>query len=222
MEAVRAIPILINEAMEDRLSWPASNSGLFSVCSAFNAITGTDERNNDWEWLWKIKCWEKVKTFLWATLKGRLFMHAEWKRRHLTKNSLCPKSREEDESIKHLLWDYMETKEVWRYTHYHSYFSFGQWVSPAEWIKDNCSRRLWIDGDAFWPLVFVFTFWNIWKNRNERVFSGTQGNNRRIAALAEQQAKEATSVMSKHRGLLTPSLTGCGGPSKPRMGQVKH
>lgn len=111
VDVIRGIPIPVDTQRSDRIYWAGEDTGKFTVCFAFNFIAGQEEDDHgyDWSWLWKINCWEMVKSFLWILLKGRLLTNLERARRQLTEDGTCSTCNEEEESIRHLFWDCFRT-----------------------------------------------------------------------------------------------------------------
>lgn len=61
---VRATPIYEAVTAEDTMVWAETSTGNFSISLAFLMITGTTEDDEDLAWVWRLKCMEKVKTFI--------------------------------------------------------------------------------------------------------------------------------------------------------------
>ncbi|XP_019162015.1 PREDICTED: uncharacterized protein LOC109158583 [Ipomoea nil] len=175
INTIRAVPIPFDGTTKDAIGWAGSDSGKFSTKSAYSCLAGTDEINKDWMWLWKLKCWEKIKVFIWLILKGRLLTNAERFRRHLADSGRCPCCDLEEESLKHLFWDCSAIQTTWHLTDTPTCFGFPVHWSIEHWIETNCS----IKQDHSWPSRFAFTLWSRWKNRNAWTFQ-----NQKVTPLA--------------------------------------
>lgn len=80
------------------------------------AISGTSDEEEGWRWIWKLKCWEKVKSFIWLLVKNSLLTNAERERRHLMTEASCSYCWAEAETSRHLFWDCQAARNVWKYT----------------------------------------------------------------------------------------------------------
>lgn len=149
---IKTIPIPVVDGVEDALHWPIGKGGKFSVSSAFDAIAGRDDTRGDWSWLWKVRVWEKVKLFLWLVAKGRIMTNLERVRRHFTVDNRCPVCGEDEESIRHMVWDCRLARGVWRLTYSPAHFAFPLFVSTGDWVKDNCCNRMEMNGGCLGPL----------------------------------------------------------------------
>nr|GMD78207.1 LINE-type retrotransposon LIb DNA [Ipomoea batatas] len=68
-------------SLEDTLAWKDSVSYKFSVSLAFKTIVGDDEEGKILSWIWKLKCVERVKMFIWIVVKGMLLTNVDRKRK---------------------------------------------------------------------------------------------------------------------------------------------
>lgn len=177
--------------------WPLDSKGMFSVSSVFNLIISSEDNDEDWSWLWRLNCWEKIKVLLWTIMKGRILTNAERARRHLTVDKTCPICQEEEETIKHLLWDCTAAREAWRFTSSPINYAFRQNDTLASWIKRNISSKDWTVDHTAWGPRFAFMIWGLWKSRNKLVFNGIWANGRNTARQARRNSIEAVSLLSQ-------------------------
>lgn len=105
VDAIRAIPLPLKDGAEDRISWTKGDAGRFTTKSAYVAISGVSDDEGSWHWIWKLKCWEKVKSFIWLVAKNSLLTNVERERRHLTVDASCSLCWTEAETSRHLFWD---------------------------------------------------------------------------------------------------------------------
>lgn len=78
---IRAVPLSLDASLEDTLAWKDSVSYKFSVSLAFKTIVGDDEEGKILSWIWKLKCVERVKMFIWIVVKGMLLTNVDRKRK---------------------------------------------------------------------------------------------------------------------------------------------
>lgn len=150
--------------------------------------------------------WEKIKTFLWLLAEGRLLTNHERERRHLTMDNRCPVCEEDDESTRHLFWDCMFARDVWRGTYAPEKFGFPHHMQTADWLKKNCDKKHWMADNPPWKAKFAFTLWGIWKARNEKVFRGATCSHLRVVQKVLAQVHEMKCLMTHSNERLASAL----------------
>lgn len=78
-EDIKAVPINGSEGTKDQLIWSEGKSGGVTVKEAYNHFIskslGNIPPNLDWKYLWKLKCPQKIKSFLWLFCHNRLSLN---------------------------------------------------------------------------------------------------------------------------------------------------
>uniref|UniRef100_A0A2N9EDK8 Reverse transcriptase zinc-binding domain-containing protein n=1 Tax=Fagus sylvatica TaxID=28930 RepID=A0A2N9EDK8_FAGSY len=109
----------------DRLFWNESNSGLFTVKSAYylqrnrelvdvvGECSQMDRERNFWKFLWSLSLPPKIKAFLWRACTGILPTNGLLWSRHMRRDGLCECCKQEVESDGHALWSCMVANDVW-------------------------------------------------------------------------------------------------------------
>ncbi|CAN1789810.1 Putative ribonuclease H protein At1g65750 [Linum perenne] len=100
---------------EDAWVWGEEINGWFSIRSAYDLILKPVNNNPDvdWNWVWKWIGPSRVQHFLWLVTHDRLLTNLERKRRHISDSSSCPRCRDINESVPHVLWDCPFAALVW-------------------------------------------------------------------------------------------------------------
>lgn len=88
--------------MDDKLAWPLLGIGSFSVSSTYNLIAKNCQPKETMVWVWRIKCIEKVKSFIWPNAKESLLTNAERAKRGMTPDYMCRTCNEHEETKDHL------------------------------------------------------------------------------------------------------------------------
>lgn len=88
-------------------SWAPSSSGSFLTSSAYHHLVSSSWNAKDpaWQHLWKLPVAQRIKTFSWLLLKGRLLTNSERVRRKLTHDDLCSLCNGGTEDISHTFRD---------------------------------------------------------------------------------------------------------------------
>ena len=120
-------------------------------------------------------------------------------RRGIVEEEDCPICQGEPETILHALWDYCGVKSVWSRLGVRS-SNIVFWDSNLqEWLnfngRQNGSANL---AKISWRILFSFTFWLIWKDRNQVVFR-RKTRNPKLAAEIVNQATEYIHCFSSPR-----------------------
>ncbi|KAL6269322.1 hypothetical protein ACE6H2_026233 [Prunus campanulata] len=206
----------------DRLVWPFSVSGGYSVKTGYNLIHPCYHPNQRhmrgsgshsvskkvWKLIWCSPLPPKVKNFMWRAVKGCLPTKALLFRRHLGSSSMCPVCEIEPETIEHLLLCCSWNSSVWfgsllcYRVDLQSITTFDEWLLGATSQLDK-TKTLWV-------LVHIsFICWSIWKSRCAFVFEGKNVCPKQTIAWSKLLALELMEVADlKDYGTEEPALQG--------------
>ncbi|GLT30109.1 hypothetical protein SLA2020_049290 [Shorea laevis] len=173
LHLIHAVPLSTVGSIEDNIYWHNSTTGEFTVSSAFKLIQQQKlhaaQSEEDWLWIWKLCCSEKIKTFVWLLKRGRVLTNSVRFDRHLAPTPTCPRCEQSPETPTHLLRDCYYSRMVWDSMAPlpPDFFT----LSFDNWLKKN-SRRCRTSSalQENWFCLFLATIWNIWKSRNKLVF----------------------------------------------------
>ncbi|KAK8556925.1 hypothetical protein V6N12_003314 [Hibiscus sabdariffa] len=160
----------------DMPTWRLNVSQTFDIKSAYTSLMGNlwDTESQIWKMIWSLRVPQRLRIFLWLTLKGRLMTNAERFRRSLCSHTICPCCQSTDESVLHVLRDCSHALEVWNRLippgGNASFYSGG----IIDWLHSNVTRNeLHLICGLPWQVLFVSIIWQLWKARNDLVFNGT-------------------------------------------------
>lgn len=184
--------VCLQPSVADRFVWKWTKSGQYTASSAYRSffvgqttILGTNE-------LWKASAPPKVKFFSWLTIHGRLWAADRRKRHGLQHDDGCALCGQLPETTDHLLLACVFAREVWWRALHHIHLQHlapsGDDQLPEWWLRAR-SRVPPSLSRALDSLVLLIT-WNLWKERNRRVFDKKQ---KQVTALLEQIGEEADS-----------------------------
>lgn len=126
-----------DEQAEDELYWSEEAACTYVVTLAYNLILNDPNEVHEGPWgeLWTQRVPNKMKTFLWLVIHGRILSNNERFRRGLTVDDRCPCCRAEVETIKHTIRGCKHVEVVWRRItppvefHQHRRLEFQDWLS---------------------------------------------------------------------------------------------
>jgi hypothetical protein len=137
-------------------------------------IAGHDQRNIEpqWERLWSLPQWSKIKIFKWLVLHKKILTWENLVKRGLNGPSRCHLCEVQEETTNHLLDGCTYTMEVW------------DWVAilyrQTDRVKDDIRATLgnwrghYTENEMVnlcWGLTPGIVIWAIWKERNRRIFN---------------------------------------------------
>lgn len=106
-----------------------------------------------------------------VNLLCRLLTNELRMKRGLTVNASCPRCGYHIEDMEHLLRDCVVTKDVWINVAGLHWFSKDKQLNLNSWLKRNSKPHS--QTDPYWNIVFVVSLWQIWNDRNKKVFENS-------------------------------------------------
>jgi hypothetical protein len=178
---------------EDQLRWGRKNGGEFNLKEARYYIAGQDQENleQQWEKIWKIPQWPKIKMFKWLVLHNRILTWENLMKRGFIGPSRCHLCQVKEETTNHLLDECSYTTEIW------------DWAAgifrQSNRIRGNINATInnWNEGynenemvNLCWNLTSGMIIWAIWKERNRRIFRNESIPTERIKEAIVSQIRE--------------------------------
>ena len=175
---IMVTPIPFSARFEDRLAWKYSANGDFDLKSAY--LLATDNRGDasfKGQWIWKLKILPRIQMFVWKCMHLSLGVNQCLVDRGLLMEACCPRCHGEVESIMHMLRDCPFSRTVWNHlggcVNNSIFFS----MSIHDWLFSNATSKIQHNsGPLPWSLVFLFSLWLLWKDRNLCVFKHKNPN----------------------------------------------
>ncbi|RYQ87637.1 hypothetical protein Ahy_B09g095159 [Arachis hypogaea] len=174
----------------DCIAWRHSPDGSFSTKSSYQSLMEVpDSPNRIFQLVWHWQGPERVRTFLWLVAHKAILTNAERRRRHLTTDDACPRCRNQEESIIHVLRDCHYVTSIWHTLNppngSNSFFR----TDLNEWLVQN------LTASNRWACLFGVAVSSLWYFRNKLVFDGesvaTTSAIHQIRARAEEFIKGA-------------------------------
>lgn len=116
VDQICSLPRPVAAQLPDSICWSATPDGRFTVKSTFNLLQLDSENASpaNWDWIWKLPCLERIRTFVWQLSHNRLLTNLSQFCSHLTSSPGCPWCPEAEESISHLFRICPKARETWR------------------------------------------------------------------------------------------------------------
>ncbi|GLT49358.1 hypothetical protein SLA2020_229210 [Shorea laevis] len=193
LRMIAAIPLPITSHLDDQLYWHDSPHGDFTVKSAFSLIQQSRltsiPSTEEWTWIWKLCCTERVKLFVWLLWRGKVLTNSVRFERHMASTPVCPRCEQAPETPLHLLRDCFHSRLVWESASLLPTDFF--YLNFESWLKKNATiSRLGNSSPDLWSYVFLATIWHLWKSRNRLVFEGQRHLPHMVASQAHNFALE--------------------------------
>ncbi|KAJ3707671.1 hypothetical protein LUZ61_011376 [Rhynchospora tenuis] len=148
--------------------WKWTANGIFSSSSAYGVLSNTGTISKFHHALWKVKSPPRVKIFLWLLLQDRLLTQQNLMVRGWPSPASCPCcSSGLLETTDHLFLHCNYASLVWSLVQLRFRLpSLNHTLGIDDfWLSQRPS------GLKIWDIIWAATTWNIWKERNRRIFS---------------------------------------------------
>eukprot|EP00253_Pinus_taeda_P019391 PITA_19391 len=163
---------ILKEIDQDKLRWGYEEKGTFTTKEAYHIIL-KDQLIKDklWEKIWSPPIWLKISTFLWLLSHNRILTWDNLRKRKFVGPSICLNCKLEEESAVHLMQICTFGRRIW------------------ERVSFRCQKEGRVLGDinnticnwphkpyqcnilnTLWQIIPGIVMWNIWKERNRRIF----------------------------------------------------
>lgn len=188
--------------------WQGSSTGNHSTSAAYKAISEQDDNGQDWQWIWKIQAPQRLKSFLWLVMHGRLLTNQMRLIRNLSDSDICPRCMAAREDMDHLLRGCSKAKTIWIMLKGINWWHCSNNKTLADWIKTNMKSKDQL-ATIKWLLIFLTALWTIWKERNKTVFDNLSSPPHITTGSIFKQAQETQTTFNNilHPNYLEPRLT---------------
>jgi hypothetical protein len=187
----------------DRLMWRWSSDGQFSVRSAYEALH-LPSHAMPWSAL-VLETWAplKIKLFLWLAFRRRHWTADRRLRHGLDAHDSCLLCGQEPETIDHIIVSCSYAKQVW--------WRIREALNECGQVREcDCILDWWEAWRALWTgsckqgadSIFALVAWELWKERNARLFRGAATQPSQLPAIIRHQAGLWVDARAKGLGSL--------------------
>lgn len=178
---------------QDQLRWGNNKEGNFNIKEAKYILLGLDSQGSVriWQKLWRRKSQTKIKLFVWLVHHRKILTWNNIRKRGILGPSKCQLYGAQEETIEHLLNSFIFTSRLWDF--------FANIFNQSDRDKDSITNTLnnWrnygSDNEALnttWALFPSFIIWNVWKERNKRIFKEEKNTSLHLLEQILKQLKE--------------------------------
>lgn len=176
----------------DEIIWILESSGSYSASSAYRIQFAGQIQSQFPTLIWKAWAPPKCKFFMWLLLQDRLWTAARLQQRQWKNDYFCALCDRNLETAHHLFFECPFVLHIWELV---AGWSGCQSLNPSAWGQQydliGHFEQLASAGKKV-KTVAILTLWNIWRQRNEKVFRGI----RRPAAMLMRELKEMATQWS--------------------------
>ena len=158
--------------------------------------------------VWKNWAPPKCKLFSWLIIQNRVWTADRLERRGWPNGRLCPLCRREDETARHLLFTCRFSIRLWGMIK--NWLNVGDF-NPPNWVAFNDVQSWWehlaiANGRRrkAIPSLLMLVTWEIWNERNSRIFKHLSTLPTLIFARIKLEARNWVLAGAKHLGHLLP------------------
>jgi hypothetical protein len=193
--------VTINDTVEDEIRWRWTEDGEYSTKSAYLAQFEGRFTQIKITPIWKAHAEAKCRFFAWTLLHKRILTASNLYKRGWIEDTDCRLCGNELETPTHLCKSCPFTKEVWGILKQWMQLTTIQSVNDSGALysywwrcrrKFQKSERRKVDG------IFIYFWWNIWKERNRRQFQQITLNPIQVATLCKDDIMQYRRAIEAH------------------------
>ncbi|XVF39991.1 hypothetical protein PTKIN_Ptkin01aG0077600 [Pterospermum kingtungense] len=168
--------ITLSVGVSDDIYWGVTNSGQFSVKSAYDLVAGNESVLVDglWKNISSLKIPNRMCSLLWLLKHKRLMCNAEHMRRGFIPQGNCALCLDDFEDVDHLFRFCPQSAAIWSHLLPPSEFQSQSTLDFEAWLQYNIKLTSLGELNWDWKVLFATTIWWIWRWRNDRVFNNVE------------------------------------------------
>lgn len=184
----------LNQLQEDKITWAHTSDGCYTARSAYELQFMGSIASATAQVTWRTKAPPKCRFFVWLMVKNRIWTAARLQLREWPNDYFCQLCWRNLETTSHLFQDCCFTKLIWE--------KVSNWISatamsPANWIQTSDFEQWYMqigectDGNrrAGNRAIAMLTVWEVWKERNARIFNKTSRSPQQVFYSIQEEAR---------------------------------
>ena len=182
----------------DRMIWPHTQSGTYTVKSGYNLLSkekeNLDPLNTNpappqklWKIIWSLSVPPKVRNFLWRAAKNAIPVKTNLVKRLVLQEEICDHYKAHSEDVIHALWLCPCLNEVWETDTSWNFRNTTRWDDFQKLILHVDEAGLDLD-------LFTTIIWLLWHRRNQIRVNNSATSLGQIVASARQQLQDYNRV----------------------------
>ena len=184
--------LVLHTNTEDTATWKFTPTGEYSSQSAYKAQFIGSIKTNLKDLIWKTWALPKCKFFSWLAIQNRIWISDRLQARGWANQGHCPLCRHSPESAFYLLAECRFTKRLWKEL---SSWTTNLELDPTNW-EPSADLHQWWTNNAAVPSaskkglrsLIILVCWEIWKERNSRVFNRAEAPLNRVLSKIKDEA----------------------------------
>jgi RNA recognition motif-containing protein len=186
--------VALSPLQEDTIIWMHTSDGQYTASSAYKIQFLGLTTSLTAEVTWQTKAPPRCRFFVWLMLQNRIWTAARLQIRGWPNDYFCPLCRKNLETVSHLFQECCFSRELWE--------KVATWITttqlrPASWNQMLDIQMWFIDlsGSAVGDRqkgtrsMVMLTVWEIWKERNNRVFNRSDRSTGQVFNAIQEEAK---------------------------------
>lgn len=165
--------IQLTQSRDDSLIWRWTSDGQFSSSSAFAATLTANIKPPFAKLAWGSDAPPKCQFFVWLAAQERCLTADNLAKRGWPHNLQCVLCLQEPETAAHLLASCSYAQEIWHLTlcklNMSTALAAADDDSLVSWWQRS-SSSMGKEQAKSWRSILALVWWNLWKERNERIF----------------------------------------------------
>ena len=200
--------IILRTGTPDNLSWKFEENGEYTTSSAYHAQFISATQNNFEALIWKPWAPPKCKFFSWLAIQNRVWTADRLEARRWPNQGTCTLCRLHAETGLHLFRDCRFTKRLWK--------EIATWAQnsnlhPSAWPHSETLENWWTAMSNAPSTrrkglrsLIILVCWEVWKERNSRVFEHTESTNFMVLQRIKDEARLWILAGAKHLSTFLP------------------
>lgn len=186
--------MVLIELQEDQITWLLTADGQYLARSVYALQTKGSNICRTAEMTWKTKAPPKCRFFMWLLLQNRVWTAAPLQLRGWPNDYFCLLCVRNLETAAHLFMECCVVRNIWERV---TIWTGATCLAPANWIQIE-SLQDWIllmvsglptsTREALKSLIML-VIWEIWKERNNRVFRKSSRSVQQLVSTIQDEAK---------------------------------